>query len=437
MSVTWTQEKILALAPDASSAKNGKALAVQHKWSSLSYNQQAIWGECQGSGKTPYQTRIDLTEPAFKCTCPSRKLPCKHALGLFLIFVTEKAAFTESPAPVWVSEWLNARQEKTKKTETTPKPVDTIAQSKRAEQRYSKVVAGMQDLELWLKDVVSQGLVAAQVQPYSFWDNVAARLIDAQAPGVARLVRQMGSIAYSGLGWQDRLLGQLGRVYLLLEGFKRLDTLPTDVQADIGTQIGWTQSQEELLTKLGVRDNWLILGQRVEEEEKLRSLRTWLWGEKTQQAALILNFAYGSQPLDVTLIPGTTIDAELVFFQSAYPLRAIVKTRYTEPSHMDLMPGYAGVSQMMQAYAKALSSNPWIEQFPVSLLSVIPICNQDGSVCNLRDVDGYLLPMGDPSRQVWQLLAESGGHSIDVFGEWNGDRFLALSVWGDNNLVLL
>ena len=76
MSATWTQEQILALAPDASSAKNGVALATSRKWSSLGCNEKAVWGDFQGSGKEPYKTQIDLTEPAFKCTCPSRKFPC-------------------------------------------------------------------------------------------------------------------------------------------------------------------------------------------------------------------------------------------------------------------------------------------------------------------------------------------------------------------------
>lgn len=63
---------------------------------------------------------------------------------------------------------------------------------------------------------------------------------DAQAPGVARQLREMASIPHSGAGWQERLLEKLGRLYLLLEGFKRLDTLPSATQADIKTLVGWT-----------------------------------------------------------------------------------------------------------------------------------------------------------------------------------------------------
>jgi SWIM zinc finger len=428
MSPIWTQEQILALATDTSSAKNAQALAVRSKWLSLGYNQQAIWGECQGSGSNPYQTQIDIRELAFKCNCPSRKSPCKHAIGLFLLFADQKDAFTEKTLP----------QKTNLKTESTKKVVDTVAQAKRAQMRYNKVTAGMQDLELWLRDLVHQGLAVAQGQPYSFWDTAAARLVDAQAPGVARMLREIASIPHSGIGWEERLLIQLGRVYLLISAFKRLETFPVEMQADIRTQIGWTQQSEELLTYGGVRDRWLILGQRVTEEDKLRSQFNWLWGEQTQQSALILNFAYGNQSLDNSLIPGTSIDAELVFFESAYPLRSLIKIHHDAADSVDKMPGYSSIRDMKTAYAKALALNPWIEQFPVALQAVIPVFNDDGNCRGVRDADGYMLSTsGLSSQQTWQLLALSGGHGVGIFGEWNGDRFLPLSVYAENVFVTL
>jgi len=437
MSSIWTQEQILALAPDTSSAKNAQALAVRSKWLSLGYNQQAIWGECQGSSSNSYRIQIDLIELAFKCNCPSHKSPCKHAIGLFLLFADQEDAFTEKTLPQETS--LDTPKHKSdNKTESTKKVVDTVAQAKRAQMRYNKVAAGMQDLELWLRDLVRQGLAVAQGQPYSFWDTAAARLVDAQAPGVARMLREIGSIPHSGIGWEERLLIQLGRVYLLISGFKRLETFPAEMQADIRTQIGWTQQSEELLTSSGVRDRWLILGQRVTEEDKLRSQFNWLWGEQSQQPALILNFAYGNQPLDTSLIPGTSIDAELVFFESAYPLRSLVKIHHDAAESVDKMPGYSNIPNMMQAYAKALARNPWIDQFPVALQAVMPVFNDDGNFCGVRDADGYMLSTsGLSSQQTWQLLALSGGHAVGIFGEWNGDRFLPLSVYAENVFVTL
>src|SRR5437868_12831162 len=115
MAGLWTTERILSLAPDASSAKSGRDLAVPRQWSSLGRTDQAAWGECQGSGAKPYQTRIDLGEPAFSCTCPSRKFPCKHSLGLFLLLVQQPAGFKDGPPPGWVADWLTAREAKAEK----------------------------------------------------------------------------------------------------------------------------------------------------------------------------------------------------------------------------------------------------------------------------------------------------------------------------------
>ncbi len=52
-------------------------------------------GLCQGSGRQPYQARVDLAEPAFKCSCPSRKFPCKHGLALLLLFAKTDTALIE------------------------------------------------------------------------------------------------------------------------------------------------------------------------------------------------------------------------------------------------------------------------------------------------------------------------------------------------------
>src|SRR5262245_64730714 len=107
--MNWTTEQILALAPDAASAKAGQGLAAARKWLKLGADEQTACGLCQGSGKDPYQAQIDLTEPAFRCSCPSRKFPCKHGLGLFLLLASSAAAFKDKQRPDWVVEWMASR----------------------------------------------------------------------------------------------------------------------------------------------------------------------------------------------------------------------------------------------------------------------------------------------------------------------------------------
>ena len=373
--MSWSAEQVLALAPDPGSSKAGKDLASERKWVTLGHDDRAVWGECQGSGSKPYQTRIDLGEPAFSCTCPSRKFPCKHSLGLFLLLVQQPTGFKGGPPPSWVAEWLASREakaeKKAKKAEEPPPELDpeqarklADRQARSAADRKAKVDAGLDDLDRWLGDLARRGLAAARGEPFDFWERPAARMVDAQAPGVARLLRELAGIPASGEGWQERLLERLARLHLLVEGYGRLDALPPEAAADLRSAVGWTVPQEEVLAGEGVRDRWVVLGQRVEEEDRLRAQRRWLLGESTGRFALALHFAHASQPLDAGLVPGTALDAELAFFPGAVPLRALVKQRLGTTAPMGAMPGHDSATEATAAYASSLSRNPWLEPAP-------------------------------------------------------------------------
>src|SRR5262249_26770136 len=121
-----TADQIAGLAPDASSVAAGKKLGKESSWTTLGRNGQALWGECQGSAL--YQVRVELGEWANKCTCPSRKLPCKHVLGLLFLAAATPAAVADTEPPVWVTDWLSKRQarvaQRQEKKAKAGKPVD-------------------------------------------------------------------------------------------------------------------------------------------------------------------------------------------------------------------------------------------------------------------------------------------------------------------------
>lgn len=50
--------------------------------------------------------------PVFRCSCPSRQFPCKHALGLLYAY-TEGQTFTPAPVP----EDIASKREKAEKRE--------------------------------------------------------------------------------------------------------------------------------------------------------------------------------------------------------------------------------------------------------------------------------------------------------------------------------
>src|SRR5262249_8101753 len=176
---TITSEQALALAPDASSAQAGKKLAAVKNWKNLGRAATALWGECQGSAL--YQVRVDLNGMAVRCSCPSRKLPCKHGLGLILLSINDPSALPEAEPPDWVASWLAKRSAP---KDATPKaaavsPEKAAAQAaKTAAKREKGVSDGLDTLDLWLADLVRNGIGALEGQSASFWETQAARMTD-------------------------------------------------------------------------------------------------------------------------------------------------------------------------------------------------------------------------------------------------------------------
>ena len=280
-----TTEQVLAVAPDAASVKAGEGLANPGKWVSLGRGGRSVWGECRGSGKDPYRTQADLSGPAFHCSCPSRKFPCKHGLGLLLIAAGNVGRVPEATAPAWVSEWIAKRDASVEKkaakveAETAPADPETAARreadrEKRAAKREDRVRAGLAELQRWLGDLTRQGLAHAKQQPAQFFDSMAAHMIDAQTPGIARRLRDWPGVFAAGDDWAGRALEEMGALQWLLHGFARLDTLPAGLRASVRNAIGWKVSEPELADVERVRDHWQIVGQVVEDEEKLPVQRT-------------------------------------------------------------------------------------------------------------------------------------------------------------------
>jgi hypothetical protein len=441
---TWTSAQVLALAPDDSSIKSGKSLAIAGKWQNLGASDTAIWGECQGSGKNPYQSSIDLSETAFKCSCPSRKFPCKHGLGIFLLYAEKPELFPASVSPAWVTEWLFKRaQSATKKTEKQKAPIDPAAQAQRQAKREQKIAAGLAELDLWLQDLIGQGLAEVPTKSYDFWDGMAARMVDAQAPGLARRLKAAAGIAHSDVrgalagpnpNWVGTLLTELSKLHLLVRGYDRLAELPSGLRSEVRAQVGWTISQDELMDLAAkgeaetIEGDWLVLGQTVTEEDGgLRAHRIWLWGQ--ERFALILNFVYGQAPLDLSWKSGTVVTAKLIFYPSSATIRAIAITH--GDSSEQLITGDPDLSQALNRHHQAAIANPWLEIFPCFCMEVIPYRQNENWW--IVDRAGITVPLNIQERSGWQLAALSGGIPIALTGIWNSRSLQPLGVWVDNN----
>ncbi|WP_037497764.1 SWIM zinc finger family protein [Solirubrobacter soli] len=427
--VDWSAETVEGLAPDAASVTAARKLARPGPWSSTGYDERALWGLCKGSGAKPYQTQVDVSGPAFKCSCPSRKFPCKHALALMLLRAGGEVDAGEPPA--WVVEWLDSRAARPARVAGEP-PRDPEAAARRAAEREARVAAGVEDLRVWLRDAVRGGLGAGRLHAWDEWDAFAARLVDAQAPGAASRLRSLGGVAAGRPdGWPERLLSGLGLLHLLCEAHTRSDAAVRD---DVRALLGWNVGREDVLAGPRVTDRWIVLARVVIEQERLRVQRTWLWGLETGRPALLLDFAPLGVPLAPRPAPGMAMDAALAFHPSATPLRALV-AESGEPAVAPGAFGVGGAGDALRAAAAAIAANPWLEEWPVVLRSAVPD-GRDGGAWTVRAPDGAL-PLGGSPGARWRLLAVSGGRPVSLFGLWDGATLTPLAAGDGARTVAL
>lgn len=430
-----SEEQILALAPDESSKRSGKDLANASKWVSKNFNDIAVWGECQGSGIKPYQTQIDLTNIAFKCSCPSRKFPCKHCLGLLLLYSRQPQIFSQAEMPAWVNEWINKRSDKEeKKTEKKDKAVDVAAQAKRQQAREQKVSNGIDELLIWIKDIIRNGILNIPEKNAAFWDGTQKRMIDAQAPGLAAMVRELSDINFYKEGWQSKFIDQLARIYLLVNAYKNIAALNEKLQADIKNLIGFTQNQDELKSKEGIKDDWFVLGKQSTQEDQLTVERNWLYGINTKKYGLVLQFYVRNQLPAITLTPGIITNAELVFFPSSSPLRALIKQQFNS-KQITTVEGFKNWNEVALEETRLNQSNPFSTKCPFVVHQLKPV--QYNNQWCLQDDERRLMYITDGFANIWKLLSISGGKPLSISVTGKENYYTPLGVWHNGEYKLL
>jgi hypothetical protein len=427
MSLQLSLEQVRRLAPDEQSLSSARALLPLRFWSDLGFSPEAIWGRCRGSAT--YEVKIDLNDLGLSCNCPSRKRPCRHSLGLLMLFATAIDSIPEGSPPEWVQAWLDRRKARKSKSGNTGvqanRPVDQQARQKRMARREDRIAEGITLLERWLEDLIRNGLAAVELHGPTMWEDQARRLVDAQAPGLAARLRSIAEIPGSGADWPSRLLAALGQLQLLLLAYQRIDLLPPDLQSEVRQLIGWNLQLSDLREQgERVEDDWIVLGQREEEEDRLRLQRTWLVGKASRRQGLILQFAPGLQPFAEAFIPGTVETGTLVFYPGTSRLRARFAERAGEPvPFRGSPPSLASINVLLDDYADRLAQQPWLSTVG-ALLEAVTLVPASGKWL-VRDRDGRALPLSSSS--TWELLAVTGGEPFDLFGEWNGFSFHPLA----------
>ncbi len=434
MAGRWAVEQVFALAPKPSSLAAAQPLAVPTRWTDTGCDDRAVWGRCRGSGREPYETVVDHVGVAFRCTCPSRIFPCKHALALLLLWA--RGQVPGGTAPAAASAWIAKRVS----AEAVEQPRQAVAMGDAAiggdaelppavrepsttrDDRVARMEAGLAELQRWLADRVRAGLADPALTRYATWDELAARLVDAQIGGLANRVRRLAGAVGASPEWHQHVLAEFGVLHLLASGGQHLRDLPTPLADSVAVALGWQVRQADVLAGVPDTDQWHVLGRSDVREDRIEVRRHWLRGMATGRWAMLLSFAAYGHGLDTSLPVGTVVDADLFRYPGALGLRALLGTRHETPQP-GAPPPTATVADACAEVGNAVGVEPWIERYPAVLTAA---ATRSGGQWVLSDHTGAAPMAGGVS--LGRLLACSAGGSVTMTCEWTADGFVPLTA---------
>ena len=446
MSERWTVEQVAAVAPSPRSVAAAEPLAVPARWASLGVDDRALWGRCRGSGAEPYDTTVDHTEVAWRCSCPSRRLPCKHTLALLLLWV--RGGVPESVAPASVASWIAERDRRSGRADRSPSgtggegevapapgdddgldagdehppPPDRDQLDRSRDERIARMLEGLAELDRWLADRMRTGLSDPALARYDTWDQLAARLVDARAGALANRVRRLAGLVGASPDWHGEVLAELGFLHVLAQAGRRVPELPGPLADAVATASGWQVRRADVLAGVPDTDEWFVAGRSDVREDRIEVRRLWLYGTRTQRWAMLLSFAAYQQVLDDSWTVGTIVHADL----HRYPggaLRALPGHRYADPLPLAEPPSLT-IAAACDAVGGAIAAEPWQERYPV-IVRAAPTVHDRRWV--LTDETGSW-PMTGTGRALAAVLAASAGAPVTLTVEW--------SPWGVQPLAV-
>ena len=195
MMINLTEEYINSTAPNQNAIQNGWGLVRKHSFVKLNVSKDgtALFGECEGSGASNYLTSVDFMSPdspVFRCTCPSRQFPCKHALGLMYAYINGQNFITdETPQDIVEKREKAENKEKKKKTgsEEKSKKVNKNALVKKLQAQKE----GLELLEKITGSIVQSGLGTMNSKSLQLLEDQAKNLGNYYIPGAQTALREL------------------------------------------------------------------------------------------------------------------------------------------------------------------------------------------------------------------------------------------------------
>ncbi len=283
-----------------------------------------MWGRCRGVGREPYETMVDHAHVAWRCTCPSRSHPCKHALALLIMWVkgqvpdgagadrcaargpTATPAARPPPAADRPEVRRPRRRRRTMPTMPSRGPTVRPTWSRRARRAHRPPArAG------WSSSTAGSTTACAPGSPTPRWlgtpRGTSSRPGSStpSAGGLANRVRRLAGVVGARPDWHEVVLAELGILHLLADAGQRLGELPGGLADAVATSSAGRSARPTCSPASPRPTRGSSPVAATPAKTASRSAARGCAAQASGRWAMVLSFAAYRQSLDTSLVVGT------------------------------------------------------------------------------------------------------------------------------------
>jgi hypothetical protein len=296
--------------------------------------------------------------PAKSCTCGLSTQPCLHQR----LFVQPSETNADG------SESTNTQTDNNESATSDP---NDLSKTARRADRIVKLARAMDELDLWLEDILSRGLAAHVQESAQFAAGIATRMADASLGTLQRRLLDLEAETLRCIRSNQPIPSAWADLLMIYQAGRNQDRLPQPLWDELTQTLGINLRKDDVkAANLTLKDHWTVVCiEQIQVEPRLKQRNTWLYAHQNKSYHTIIEFEFENVTHLSSALPiGYTFLVQAWAYPGALQSRLLFDEIPEKGLHMVVnYPICADLSAALKVFGAQVRKLPWSFAAPVMI----------------------------------------------------------------------
>jgi len=368
-----------------------KEFAIEIIWDG-----QLLSGSLSKAGQLPFICQVSIPFETISCSC-SQKI-CEHQIALYL-------------------KWCQNNDNIKELTSNEISPKEIVQRKNRWQINWEEAEVAINDLELWLNDILKHGIIAIQLDDEITWKQISILLANHKCTGLSQRLLNFFHTHKETKGWADHCLIFISQLIFTVQSYKKFNS-QSKIHKGLLLFLGRSIQKNDLSPdeNIQVLELKLISSFSRWVDEQMEEKNNWLL-DSEGNFYLQKSYSIGSQQHSLIEKVNELLTVQFLSYAKNISYRiAILEHSKSAPKNFVLHA--VDMKTMILSYEEKLKSNPWLDHFPCLL--EIQSFLQDQDIFYLADRFGHAIPCINTEKEIKRLTVQLKKGSQSVFAVYDG-----------------